>query len=75
MKIAVKIAGRYGEGYRAWCPALPGCSVFANSQSEVRERIRRAVNGYLDHLDETLPRELGKMAKARYTHARKGSHN
>lgn len=61
MKLVVKIARQNGRGYRAWCPALPGCAVSAESEQEARTRIRCAVNGYLMSLDVALPRELGLL--------------
>ena len=45
-------------GYMAWCPALPGCRVFARTRREARDKIGTAVRSYLDRLAETLPREL-----------------
>jgi len=61
MKLAVRIAPQPGTGYKAWCPALPGCRVLADSRRQVRARLRRAVRGYLAHLDVALPRELARQ--------------
>jgi predicted RNase H-like HicB family nuclease len=45
----------------ASCPSLPGCYVTATTRSEARREIRRAMIGYVNRLDETLPRELGRL--------------
>ena len=59
MKLVVKIV-RHGDcGYRASCPALPGCSVSAETEEQARSRIRDAVVGYLASLDVALPEEPG----------------
>ncbi len=64
MKIAVKITGRRGGGYRAWCPALPGCSIYAASINEARSRIRLAADGYVRYLRKNLSRELDRIMRA-----------
>jgi predicted RNase H-like HicB family nuclease len=61
MSLAIHIARRAESAYRAWCPSLPGCSVYGQSVEEARSRIREAVHGYVARLDVALPRELGKM--------------
>jgi predicted RNase H-like HicB family nuclease len=60
MESAVRIAGPHCGTYRAWCPALPGCSVYGRSRDEARSRIWQAVRGYLAHLEVALPRELAR---------------
>ena len=60
MNMTVKIAGRTGSGFRAWCPALPGCEVFALTREEARKRIALAVEGYLASFNVALPRELSR---------------
>ena len=62
MVATVRVAGLLDGTYRAWCPALPGCTVYSRSRQEAGARIQQAVRGYLAHLDVALPREL-----ARYT--------
>jgi predicted RNase H-like HicB family nuclease len=64
MKTAVRIAGLLNGAYRAWCPALPGCVVYGRSRREAKARIRQAVAGYVEHLDFSLPRELGRAIEA-----------
>lgn len=61
MKLAIKITGQPGIAFKAWCPALPGCVVFASSRDEAQARMRTAMEGYLASLDVALPRELGRM--------------
>ena len=60
MKLAIKVAVRGGGVYRAWCPSLPGCEVYGDTQQDVQLRIGQAVEGYLASLDTALPRELGR---------------
>jgi predicted RNase H-like HicB family nuclease len=60
MESAVRIAGPCDGTYRAWCPALPGCTVYGSSRREAKARIRQAVSGYLEHLAVALPRELAR---------------
>ncbi|MFW6132537.1 MAG: type II toxin-antitoxin system HicB family antitoxin [Planctomycetota bacterium] len=50
-----------GRGYRASCPGLPGCRVYADSLEHARAKIRDAVAGYLASMDVALPRELRRM--------------
>ena len=63
MESAVRIAGLLDGTYRAWCPALPGCSVYGSSQREAKIRIRQAVRGYLEHAAVALPRELARRLR------------
>jgi|GEM_PF-1212412 len=63
MQLVVKIAPHEGFGYRAWCPALPGCYVFAQTHEEAKARIHEAVAGYLASLDVSLPRELDRKLR------------
>jgi predicted RNase H-like HicB family nuclease len=58
MRITIKVAKIAPDGYRAWCPALPGCAVWGLTRTEALRRIQEAVDGYVDHIDITLPREL-----------------
>ena len=60
MKLVIKMTGLGANSYRAWCPALPGCSVFGQSKEEAQDKIRHAVEGYLASLDVALPRELSR---------------
>ena len=62
MKVLTKLIRRPDGQYRAWCPALPGCTINADSQQEAQDKIERAVRGYLASLDVALPRELERMA-------------
>jgi len=60
MKMVLKIAKCPDRTYAAWCPALPGCTVRAETKELAEDRIRDAVLGYLSSLDVALPRELGR---------------
>jgi len=55
---------RTWPGYAAWCPALPGCRVFAQTRRAARRRLTAAVRGYLERLDVTLPAELARRSAA-----------
>ena len=43
------------RGYRASCPALPGCSVRAESHQEAQKKIEQAVRGYIASLHAEVP--------------------
>lgn len=62
MKLIVKVI-RQADSYHAWCPALPGCRVSADSAQEARELIKSAVAGYIASMNVALPRELGRLLK------------
>ena len=64
MKLAIKIMEAPGTGYQAWCPALPGCSVFATSREQAWDRIQAAIAGYMASMDVALPRELTRRFQA-----------
>lgn len=63
MKLLIRIAEERW-GHRAWCPALPGCSVMGQTRQEALELIQKAVDGYLASLDVALPRELDRQLDA-----------
>ena len=65
MKLVVKMARHEDGTYRAWCPALPGCVVYGASIAEAQTKIQIAVEGYLNHLQEVLPRELERQFAAK----------
>lgn len=65
MNLLMQIARNANGFYRACCPALPGCVVYAESREEARSKLGQAVEGYLARLDETLPRELGNLQRPR----------
>jgi len=60
MKLTIKIV-KQAEGFKAWCPALPGCRVHADTKQELYQEIRSAIDGYISRLDRVLPRELAAM--------------
>ncbi|MFW6154508.1 MAG: type II toxin-antitoxin system HicB family antitoxin [Planctomycetota bacterium] len=64
MQLSVRIAKRADMGYTAWYPALPGCRVWGSTRREALRKAREAAQGYLEHLDEALPRELGRQFAA-----------
>jgi predicted RNase H-like HicB family nuclease len=63
MMLTIRISRYLSSGFRARCPALPGCSAFGRSRAEARGRIEDAVRGYLARLETTLPRELSRLAR------------
>ena len=61
MKLKVNLS-RSGSGfYRAWCPALPGCAVWGASKREAKDKLQKAVVGYIENLNVALPRELARL--------------
>jgi len=66
MKIAVRVAKAHANtpgGYRAWCPALPGCRAHGRSREEAVANIDPAIRGYLASLNRPAPKELRKVVK------------
>jgi uncharacterized protein YjbI with pentapeptide repeats len=49
-RLSIIIAKADGDSYYAQCPDLENCEVTAGSLEEARERIREAIEGYLDAL-------------------------
>ena len=49
------------EGYSAWVPGLPGCWSQGETESEVLENIKDAIESYLETVDE-----LSKERESRY---------
>jgi predicted RNase H-like HicB family nuclease len=62
MRIGIEIARSDHGGYRAWCPALPGCTVLGQSRKEATDRINEAIGGYLASLNVALPSEVRKIS-------------
>jgi predicted RNase H-like HicB family nuclease len=60
MKLVIRIKQQLNGSYRASCPSLPGCCVFARTKEEAHSKIGLAVQGYLASLDVCLPRELNR---------------
>ena len=54
MEVVIRIT-RDERGYRASCPALPGCSIRAQSQQEAQKKIDQAVRGYIASLHAEVP--------------------
>ena len=75
MQLVLKVAKRPDWGYSAWCPALPGCVVWGDTRREALDKARQAASAYVAHLDEALPRELGRQFAAETASAaRRHSH-
>jgi predicted RNase H-like HicB family nuclease len=49
---AVVIERADDGGYGAWCPDLPGCAALADTEAEVLDEMRRAIEFHLDGLRE-----------------------
>ncbi|MHC4984156.1 MAG: type II toxin-antitoxin system HicB family antitoxin [Planctomycetota bacterium] len=64
MELLIRLARGTDGSYRAWCPALPGCAVSADSRAEARIKIANAVRSYLTRLDAVLPKELARACMA-----------
>ena len=64
MRLVTRIVRQPNGGYRAWCPALPGCVVMAASRAEAEAQIARAIEGYIASMDVALPRELGRRLRS-----------
>lgn len=62
MALTIKIARTSDGAFRAWCPALPGCVVRAQSHGEAQRMVNQAISGYLASLNVALPRELTRLA-------------
>jgi predicted RNase H-like HicB family nuclease len=51
MRLEVKMARDVRGEYRAWCPALPGCAVRAESHVKASRDIAEAIRGYVASLN------------------------
>jgi len=61
MRLVAQISQKAHGSFRACCPALPGCVVYARSRSEAKAKIQEAVCGYIASLDVALPCEISKL--------------
>ncbi len=55
MKLVIKITRESADRYRAACPSLPGCVVFAASPEEAQEKLAAATQSYLASLNVETP--------------------
>ena len=55
MKIAVKVRQEQTGVYRAWCPALPGCTARGQTFEEVKAGMDKALRAYLSSLNVIVP--------------------
>jgi predicted RNase H-like HicB family nuclease len=53
MKMTIRICEKAEGNYRAWCPALPGCTVSGRSPEEAKRKIEEAVRSYLASMNAT----------------------
>ncbi len=60
VNIEVRLASVH-DGYRAWCPTLPGCRVRGKSRQQVLDAIHHAILGYLASLDQAIPSTLTEI--------------
>jgi predicted RNase H-like HicB family nuclease len=58
MKVCINIIPDGQGGYRAVCPALPGCSTKAQTRQQAQERIREMIKGYLAAVSDFVPEHL-----------------
>jgi len=56
MTLPVRFAWLESGVIRAWCPALPGCVVTAESWPEAKRVLNDAIEGYLASMNIALPR-------------------
>ena len=61
MKLLVNVSREDSGDYRAWCPVLPGCEVWAESKPAAEAKIRQAIEFYLASLDVALPKDAGQL--------------
>jgi len=52
MKFKVRLMKIDSRGYAVWVPGLPGCSAYGRSREEALEKIKKALQAYLEALDE-----------------------
>ena len=58
MKFTVEIVPTDGGGYRARCPALPGCHASGHTAADAERLLRDAIVGYLASWDVAVPGSL-----------------
>jgi len=63
MKVVVKLASTGKGRVRAWCPALPGCTTYAETRDEALTRIEELARGYIASLDVPLPERVTCIAQ------------
>ncbi|MCE5276562.1 MAG: type II toxin-antitoxin system HicB family antitoxin [Planctomycetaceae bacterium] len=61
MKLVAQVMRQTDGTYRAWCPALPGCRACGQTRREALERVQLAARGYLENLEDILPRQLARQ--------------
>lgn len=61
MQLAIKVERRSESNYRAWCPALPGCTATGTSTDDVRQKMDGNIRGYLASLDAAVPPVLDQQ--------------
>ena len=69
MKLTARISRKQGSGFRAWCPALPGCQVHGDTRKQARQKLRNAIIGYLASMNVVPSRALGEKLDVRETAA------
>jgi predicted RNase H-like HicB family nuclease len=55
VKVAIRFEKTLTGGFRARCPALPGCVEYGRDRHEAGRRIARAVEGYVASMNAQQP--------------------
>lgn len=55
MKLVVKMIREMDGNYRAWCPALPGCSAVGADVNKVMDDLEQAARLYAYSFDASFP--------------------
>ncbi len=58
MKLCVHIKQEHDGRYKAFCPALPGCTSDGHTREEAKDNLDEAIRGYIASLDHFVPEDL-----------------
>ena len=58
MKVCIHISADGQGGYKAVCPALPGCATKAQTRQQAHEKMCDMIKGYLAAVSDFVPEKL-----------------
>lgn len=69
MRLVIKMIRERDGSYRAWCPALPGCSAKGADQQQVMDDLQQAIRVYAYGFDASVPWSTVELVSAVETSA------
>ncbi len=58
MRLSIRITQKADGGYRASCPAFPGCVTTGHTKEQACESIDEAIRGYLASIVDFVPERI-----------------